>query len=263
MSQDVVGRGLSLNEWRYQRLVEVAEAASRLGAPEAVLDALPCHIRFLTADDLGSPSWWLDVEVRRIGMGARNHHAIVAPPAAIRDALRAAGTPVGRRYVRGLYEGDRVRFVGPEGEGVAYGRVVSLREDENVGVDPNRYDDETVAAARVDINAFKRAVLNSYGNYIELRVAREPEAGWGVYVVDERGALARPRADVTASPKYSQLVGRYPAAVLRALLSLQYYTDVNRNIWVGFRGFADFPILRVEWNAPPFEFIKLWATPMK
>ena len=263
MSQDVMGRGLSLNGWRYQRLVEVADVAARLGAPEAVLDALPYYIRFLTADDLGSPSWWLNVEVIRMGGRVRNRHAIVAPPAAIRDALRAVGAPVGRRHVRGLYEGDHVRFVGPEGEGVVYGRVVSLREDENVGVDPNRYDGETIAAARVDINMFKRAVLNSYGNYIELRVVREPEAGWGVYVVDERGALARPRADAAASPKYSQLVGRYPAAVLRALLSLQYYTDVYKDIWVGFRGFADFPILRVEWNAIPFEFIKLWATPMK
>jgi len=250
--QEVVESGLSVGWWGYQRLVEVADAAARLGAPEAVLETLPYRIHFFAADDLRSPNWWLDVEVARAGGRIiHNRYAIVAPPGAIRDALRLAGAPEGQRYVHGMYGSNYVVLVGPDGEGVARGRVVPLRGSESavdVDLDPV---DGTVAAARVDIDSFKSAVLGSRGGHIELRVVGEPGAGWGVYVVGERGAPARLWADVTAGPERGQLVGRYPAAVLRELLLLDYLTSVKNvfeQILVRFTDSADSPVLRARWH---------------
>jgi len=71
-------------------------------------------------------------------------------------------------------------------------------------VDPDPNDGEIIAAARVDIDAFKRALLNTRGERVELRVVGEPEADWDVYVVDEWGAWYAPEPGTEPALLYQQ-----------------------------------------------------------
>jgi len=58
-------------------------------------------------------------------------------------------------------------------------------------------------------------------------------------------------------------VGRYPAAILRELLSLEYFTDANEYISLRFTDSTDSPTLRAWWNAVPFELVLFQVAPVK
>jgi len=251
-NQEELGRGPVLRPLECWSLIWAAEVAARLGAPEAVLMASRRGARLFSANDLWSPAWWISTTIRR--PEAAGGHAAIAPPAAIVRALRGACALRGRGGTLLSYGAGAFHVVGPAAATEVHGRIIQFRagsaipvsEDEELDVDA----EDLAAEARLHylelagtVNAM--VAVTSPPRAVELRLVRSPGllSEWWLEVAGD-GLARRLPVEVRMLPERDAVVGRYPAAMLNALLSIPIWNDIA----VEFAGPADLPALRVRWE---------------
>ena len=221
-------------------------AAGRAGAPDVVLMVSPGGARLFAANDLWSPSWWLSVTVR--DPTAAPGRAVVAPPHEVWGALATArGTARGRGAIRVAAWSDVMQFEGPRH--FAEIRAHTIDFDVGAGV-PISEDDEfevgdycavAVAAVPQTLAADVAAIAPS-SKTVELGLVAA--RGWWLGLVGDNGRARVLPAEVAERPRRDAVVGRYPAAMLDALLSVAGPGDIT----VEFTEPVERPALHVSWE---------------
>ncbi|MFP3138412.1 MAG: hypothetical protein RXS42_09410, partial [Nitrososphaeria archaeon] len=126
------------------------------------------------------------------------------------------------------------------------GSAIPVSEDEELDVDA----EDLAAEARLHylelagtVNAM--VAVTSPPRAVELRLVRSPGllSEWWLEVAGDGLARHLP-VEVRMLPERDAVVGRYPAAMLNALLSIPIWNDIE----VEFTGPADLPALRVRWE---------------
>jgi len=243
-----MGRGLVLRRAEYWRLMKAVLTAVRLGAPAAVLEVSSSGIRFFAADDLRSPSWWLDAMFGQPFAAAGR--ALVAPPKAIAEALQqVVGSNTGVRF---LLEGGAVSFTGPSRTVAIHARMVPFGAGGGaVPVNKNMWfdvsTDRIVAVASLPYTllmvAMNIAAPHIISN-VQLRLGRRPEPR-GEWVLEVVGDVLRHHVPVVVGvrPERVPVVGRYPAAVLNKLLMIA----IDELLTLEFTEPESNPALRARW----------------
>jgi hypothetical protein len=227
-------RGLVLHEVEHWRLFKTAEAAVRLGAPEAVLEVSRRGARLFSANDLWSPAWWISTTIR--WPFAAPGRAIVTSPEDIVKALDMAGRPRGRYGTYVYYNDNSIVFRGLLGEGSINAYNIKFKTgDDDIHINSEErliigvYD--TVAEImmkRAQYLSLKGVVRVIPRSDVELRLTRDGR-GWWLLVAASDIWYSNPGApgaqktfyripvDVKISPD-SEIVSRYPAKILNELL---------------------------------------------
>ena len=223
-----------------------AWAAGRAGAPDVVLMVSPGGARLFAANDLWSPAWWFSVTVR--DPTTAPGRAVVAPPHEVYAALATArGTARGRGAIRVEAWSDVVHFEGPRHAAEVRGHVVDF--DVGAGI-PVGEDDElevgdycTVAVAAVPPTlAADVAAIAPSSKTVELGLVAA--RGWWLGLIGDNGRARVLPAEVAERPRRGAVVGRYPATVLDALLSVAGPGDIT----LEFAEPWERPALRAAWE---------------
>ncbi|MFP3209106.1 MAG: hypothetical protein RXR82_05330 [Nitrososphaeria archaeon] len=240
-SHDLVVRSV-LRPAEHGALERGAWAAGSAGAHDVVLMISPGGARLFAANDFWSPSWWFSVTVR--DPAAAPGRAIVAPPDEVHAALATAR---GRGDVRVEAWSDLIRFEGPHH--AAEVRAHTIDFDVGAGV-PVGEDDElevgdycTVAVASVPptLTADVAAIAPS-SKMLEFGLVAA--RGWWLGVVGDNGRARVLPAEVAERPRRDAVVGRYPAWILDALLSVAGPGDIT----LEFTEPPERPALHAHWE---------------
>jgi len=196
--------------WKYFQ--GVASVATRLGAPDVVVEARPYHMRFLTTDDFDDAEFVLsvDADVRRGGRVATS--AVAAPAAEVARALEEVGHPL-----RISLDDGTIRFSGPHGATEVRGRAVALPREVHVGGFSSISE---LAKMWIDIEELKNALnqINTEEVYIYFEKDRNY---YDLYVTNENyeGTRLRNSAVEAVQRHRSSNEGHYSTIILKAIMS--------------------------------------------
>jgi len=223
----------------YWRLLKLVEAATQLGAPDAVLGVWPRGVYLFAADDLVSPSWWFDGAFGWRRMRTQSHRALVAPPAEIAYALSRVGG-----NCRIEFRKDRVRFLSAAGAAEVTGRVVPTNNNDVIPASVYNHG-PIFALVQFDVEQLRRAVSGAGARGIfELRLIHGLGVDhWEAYAVNEGGERVPLQAKTVAEPE-REIIGRYRAATLSTMLSLR----TERYLGILFTGSPEVPTLFADWR---------------
>jgi len=238
--QKQVSRGVPLDGGDCWRLLKIAEVAAQLGVPDAVLGVWPYGVYLFAANDLASQSWWFSGALRWRRVHTQSRRALIAPPAEIAHALSRVGGP----RVRVGFGKDRARFLGPDGAVEVRGRTAPSRDVDAILVRGRGYG-PIFAIVEFVVDELRSAASGARG-ILELRIFRSPGADskWEAYVVN--GGSASPLQIKTLLEPERDIVGRYSAAVLGAVLSLR----TEKHLGIMFTGSPESPALLARWGEP-------------
>jgi len=239
--QNQISRGVPLNGGDYRRLVKMVDVATQLGAPDAILEVWPYGVYLFAADDLVSPVWWFGSAFRWRSRRTKSYHALIAPPTAIMNALNRAGG----YHIRVKFGKDRVRFLGPDGAVEVPGRVVPLRDGDAIPVSAHNHG-SIFAIVQFDLEPLRSAVSDAGAHGIlELHLVRSlgADPNWEAYVVNEGGERVPLQVKAVMEPE-RDIVGRYRAATLNAMLSLR----TQKYLGLMFTGSPESPTLYADWR---------------